>query len=130
MKHVMIWLIGLYRRYISPLKRPCCRFTPTCSAYAIEAFSKRGFFVGLILTVWRILRCNPFSKGGYDPVPEKGLRNRAPTKEELAEAALSLEDEDAADSTPENECGNPNECECKEPQKTEGSIKDTHNEGI
>ncbi len=74
MKHIMIWLIGLYRKFISPLKPPCCRFVPTCSAYAIEAFQKRGFFVGLILTVWRILRCNPFSKGGYDPVPEKGLR--------------------------------------------------------
>ena len=80
MKHVMIWLIGLYRKYISPLKPPCCRFTPTCSAYAIEAFQKRGFFVGLILTVWRILRCNPFSKGGYDPVPEKGLKNRDTSK--------------------------------------------------
>lgn len=75
MKRVMIWLIGLYRKFISPLKPPCCRFTPSCSAYAIEAFEKRGFFVGLILTVWRILRCNPFSKGGYDPVPERGFRN-------------------------------------------------------
>ena len=78
MKRFMIWLIGLYRKYISPLKPPCCRFTPTCSAYAIEAFEKRGFFVGFILTVWRILRCNPFSKGGYDPVPEKGFRNPKP----------------------------------------------------
>ena len=76
MKHVMIWLIGLYRKFISPLKPPCCRFTPTCSAYAIEAFQKRGFFVGFALTLWRILRCNPFSKGGYDPVPEK--KTRAP----------------------------------------------------
>jgi len=76
MKHVMIWLVRLYQKYISPLKRPCCRFTPTCSSYAIEAFTKRGFFIGTILTVWRILRCNPFSKGGYDPVPERGLRNR------------------------------------------------------
>ena len=75
MKHLMIWFVGLYRKFISPIKPPCCRFTPTCSAYAIEAFKKRGFFVGLILTVWRILRCNPFCKGGYDPVPEKGLRN-------------------------------------------------------
>ncbi len=74
MKHFMIWLVSLYRKYISPLKPPCCRFTPTCSAYAIEAFEKRGFFMGLILTVYRILRCNPFSKGGYDPVPEKGFR--------------------------------------------------------
>ena len=71
----MIWLISLYRKFISPIKPPCCRFTPTCSAYAIEAFRKRGFFVGLALTVWRILRCNPFSKGGYDPVPEHGFRN-------------------------------------------------------
>lgn len=75
MKHVMIWLIRLYRKIISPIKPPCCRFRPTCSAYAIEAFQKRGFFVGLILTVGRILRCNPFFKGGYDPVPERGLRN-------------------------------------------------------
>ncbi len=75
MKYVMIWLIGLYRKYVSPIKPPCCRFTPTCSAYALEAYKKRGFFVGFILTVGRILRCNPFFKGGYDPVPERGLRN-------------------------------------------------------
>ena len=74
MKHIMIWLIGLYRKFISPLKPPCCRFTPTCSAYAIEAFQKRGFFAGLILTTWRILRCNPFGRGGYDPVPERGFK--------------------------------------------------------
>ena len=75
MKHIMIALIRGYQKLISPLKPPCCRFTPTCSAYAIEAYTKRGFFVGTILTVWRILRCNPFCRGGYDPVPVKGLRN-------------------------------------------------------
>ena len=74
MKHVMILLIRFYKKFISPLKPPCCRFTPTCSAYAIEAFQKRGFFAGFILMVWRILRCNPFGRGGYDPVPEKGFR--------------------------------------------------------
>ena len=74
MKHLMIWLVRLYRKFISPLKPPCCRFTPTCSAYALEAFQKRGFFAGLILTVWRILRCNPFGRGGYDPVPERGFK--------------------------------------------------------
>ena len=78
MKNVMIWLLRLYQKYVSPLKSPCCRFRPTCSSYAIEAFEKRGFFVGLILTVWRILRCNPFCKGGYDPVPEHGFRNPKP----------------------------------------------------
>jgi hypothetical protein len=46
-----------------------CIYTPTCSAYAIEAFEKHGVIKGGILTVWRIIRCNPFSKGGYDPVP-------------------------------------------------------------
>lgn len=58
---------------------PCCRFTPTCSAYAIEAFSEWGFFAGLGLTVYRILRCNPFCKGGYDPVPERKRRKRKNT---------------------------------------------------
>ena len=77
MKYICIWLIRLYQRFISPLKRkPCCRFTPTCSAYALEAFQKLGFFVGLALTVWRVLRCNPFCAGGYDPVPEHGFTNK------------------------------------------------------
>ena len=79
MKHVMIWLVRLYQKFISPLKPPSCRFTPTCSQYAIEAFKKRGFIMGLILTTYRILRCNPFSKGGYDPVPER----RAPRKRKV-----------------------------------------------
>jgi len=67
----MISLIKIYRRNISPFKPPCCRFTPTCSQYAIEAFRIHGFFKGMCLTVFRLLRCNPFCKGGYDPVPEK-----------------------------------------------------------
>ncbi len=77
MKRVCIALIRFYQKYLSPLKsHPSCRFTPTCSAYAIEAFTKRGFFVGFALTVWRILRCNPFCAGGYDPVPESGFSNK------------------------------------------------------
>lgn len=77
MKHVCIWLIRLYQRFLSPLKRrPTCRFTPCCSAYALEAFSTRGFFVGLWLSVGRILRCQPFCAGGYDPVPPKGQLGR------------------------------------------------------
>lgn len=76
MKHIFIALIRLYQKFISPLKPPTCRFYPTCSSYAIEAFQKRGVFVGLILTVWRILRCNPFCRGGYDPVPTRGFRNK------------------------------------------------------
>ena len=70
MKFVFIKLIRFYQKFISPRKVSCCRFIPTCSCYAIEAFEKRGVFVGGALTVWRILRCNPFCKGGYDPVPK------------------------------------------------------------
>lgn len=74
MKYLCIWLIRFYRKFLSPLKRhSTCRFVPTCSAYALEAFQKRGFFVGMFLTVRRLLRCNPYHPGGYDPVPEKGL---------------------------------------------------------
>lgn len=76
MKYLCIWLIRFYQKVLSPLKRqPTCRFTPSCSAYAVEAFQKRGFFIGLILTVCRIFRCQPFCVGGWDPVPEKGLRH-------------------------------------------------------
>ena len=76
MKYLCIWLIRFYKKVLSPLKgRPTCRFTPTCSEYALQAFTKRGFFVGMILTAYRIFRCQPFCIGGYDPVPEKGLRN-------------------------------------------------------
>ncbi|NLK40327.1 MAG: membrane protein insertion efficiency factor YidD [Clostridiales bacterium] len=71
MKYLFIALIKLYRKFISPLKPKTCRFTPTCSAYALEAFTKRGFVVGFFLTIYRILRCNPFCRGGYDPVPLK-----------------------------------------------------------
>lgn len=70
MKYIFIALVKFYQRFISPLKSTgCCRFIPTCSEYSVEAFKTRGAFVGLYLTVWRVLRCNPFCKGGYDPVP-------------------------------------------------------------
>lgn len=67
-------IIRFYRRRISPMKPPCCRFTPTCSAYALEAFEKRGCMAGFILMIWRILRCSPLSPCGHDPVPDKGFR--------------------------------------------------------
>ena len=67
----MIGAIGLYRKHISPAKIPCCRFNPTCSAYAVEAITVHGALKGGALAVYRILRCNPLCKGGYDPVPPK-----------------------------------------------------------
>lgn len=70
MKNLLINGIRFYQKYLSPLKSaPCCKFSPTCSAYAIEAIEKHGAIKGTLLAIWRILRCNPFSKGGYDPVP-------------------------------------------------------------
>lgn len=68
MKRLFIFLIKCYQRFISPMFPPSCRYYPTCSQYAVEALQKYGFFKGFALAVWRILRCNPWSKGGYDPV--------------------------------------------------------------
>ena len=70
MKRILISLIRGYRACISPMYAPCCRYTPTCSTYALLAVEKHGAIKGGILSIWRILRCNPFSRGGYDPVPE------------------------------------------------------------
>ena len=61
--------VRFYRRFLSPLKPPTCRFHPTCSAYAMEALELHGVWRGTGLTHWRILRCQPFCKGGFDPVP-------------------------------------------------------------
>jgi uncharacterized protein len=65
----LLFLIQLYRKLISPLKPPTCRFYPTCSAYALEAIRKYGALKGLCLAVRRILRCHPLNPGGFDPVP-------------------------------------------------------------
>ena len=67
-KMLMIYLIKFYRKFISPLKPPCCRFVPTCSEYALLAFEKHGFFKGFYLSLKRILKCHPFHPGGYDSI--------------------------------------------------------------
>ena len=64
----MISLIRGYQKYISPSLPPSCRYIPSCSQYAIDAIAKYGPIRGGLMAVWRVLRCNPFSKGGYDPV--------------------------------------------------------------
>ncbi len=72
MKRALLWLIGAYRKYISPTRPPCCRFIPTCSAYALEAVEKYGAWRGGLLALRRILRCHPFHRQKsivYDPVP-------------------------------------------------------------
>lgn len=79
MKHIFIFFIRVYQKFFSGLKkRPCCRFYPTCSAYAVEAFKIHGVFKGGALTIWRLLRCQPFAKGGVDLVPEKKIKVKKP----------------------------------------------------
>ncbi len=78
---VPILLIRFYQSFISPLLGPSCKYQPTCSNYAIEAFHQHNFFYASWLTVWRVLRCNPFSRGGYDPVPPNKKRSEGNSKE-------------------------------------------------
>jgi putative membrane protein insertion efficiency factor len=68
MKKVLILIIRGYKKVISPILAPSCRFYPTCSTYAIQALEKYGIIKGSIKAIYRIFRCNPFNKGGYDPV--------------------------------------------------------------
>ena len=68
-KLLFINLIKIYQRFISPFFPSSCKFSPSCSKYGIEAINKHGAIKGLVLTVKRILKCNPWSKGGYDPIP-------------------------------------------------------------
>ena len=74
MKKGLIVIIGWYRKLISPYMVRSCRFVPTCSEYAQEALEKCGAIKGSVKTIWRILRCNPFSRGGYDPVIKEEKR--------------------------------------------------------
>ncbi|AUS98500.1 membrane protein insertion efficiency factor YidD [Clostridium thermosuccinogenes] len=67
-KKSVILAIKFYRRWISPLKRPSCRFYPTCSQYAIDAVNKYGAAKGILMSIKRLLKCHPFHPGGYDPV--------------------------------------------------------------
>jgi hypothetical protein len=72
MSWLLVKLVDGYRRFISPALPPMCRFDPSCSAYAREALLRHGALKGSLLAIWRVLRCNPFGRGGYDPVPDKG----------------------------------------------------------
>ena len=70
MKSFLIYIISLYQKYISPYKGTKCPYFPSCSNYGIEAIKEPGAIKGFFMAFWRVLRCNPFSKGGFDPVPE------------------------------------------------------------
>ena len=64
---VLVGLIGVYQRLVSPALRPCCRFSPSCSAYAVESLRRHGVVRGGLRAAWRLCRCHPFAEGGYDP---------------------------------------------------------------
>ena len=116
MKHLAMALIRFYRRYLSRLKpTPTCRFTPTCSAYGLEAFEKRGFFVGMALTTWRILRCSPLSPAGYDPVPQAGFKTM-PLRWSKYDKYRA--EQEAAAKDPAN--GDPTECGTVSPDDESG----------
>ena len=71
MKRIVLLPVHAYRRWLSPLLPRRCKYEPTCSVYAIEAVERFGVIRGTVLACWRILRCNPFSHGGFDPVRDK-----------------------------------------------------------
>ena len=95
MSWLLIALIKLYRRFISPILPPSCRFTPTCSQYGLDAIRIHGALKGSLLTGWRILRCAPWSKGGWDPVPEKGQWRSEPLRSSELKPADGEPDADA-----------------------------------
>jgi putative membrane protein insertion efficiency factor len=71
-RRILIACVRAYQVLLSPLKLPTCRFYPSCSAYTIDALRRHGAVKGALLGAWRIARCNPFCRGGYDPVPPAG----------------------------------------------------------
>jgi putative membrane protein insertion efficiency factor len=71
MRAIVVGLLAAYKRWISPLLPPACRFHPTCSEYAREAVATHGLWRGTGLALWRVMRCQPLSRGGFDPVPAK-----------------------------------------------------------
>ena len=76
MKRLLISVLRFYKARISPALPPACRYTPTCSEYAIEAVERHGAGRGSLLAIRRVLSCNPLARGGYDPVPETGTTSR------------------------------------------------------
>ncbi len=87
-KKLLIVLVRGYQRFISPLLPPSCRYYPTCSTYMIDALKQHGVFLGVLMGMARILRCNPFVRGGVDPVPEKFTLRRNPHPERYEDAII------------------------------------------
>lgn len=76
LRNGLLFMLKSYQKWVSPAFPRRCRYYPTCSAYAVEAVTTHGAFKGIILATWRVLRCNPWSNGGVDHIPEKGKWKR------------------------------------------------------
>lgn len=76
-RYLLVALVWLYQKLLSPLFAPTCRYYPSCSVYSITALRRHGALTGTVLTIWRLLRCNPFTPGGVDDVPEHLWRRDA-----------------------------------------------------
>jgi len=73
-RDALLWILRWYKRAVSPMLPPACRYTPTCSEYAMEAIERYGAVRGSLLALRRVLSCHPFARGGYDPVPQRSGR--------------------------------------------------------
>ena len=89
MRKILIFILRIYQTVISPLLPPSCRYYPTCSNYMIDALKKHGPILGLIMGICRILRCNPFIRGGVDPVPDNFTIFRNPHPERYEDPIIS-----------------------------------------
>jgi putative membrane protein insertion efficiency factor len=85
MKRFALWMLGIYKRWISPSLPPSCRYVPTCSEYSMEAVERYGVLRGGVMGAWRLLRCHPFVKGGYDPVVKCSKRQETQQAASLRE---------------------------------------------
>lgn len=89
MNKLLIGLVNVYKKFISPVLPPTCRYYPTCSTYMIDALKKHGAILGLIMGISRIIRCNPFIKGGVDPVPDYFTLRRNPHTERYEDEIIA-----------------------------------------
>ncbi|HEY7813580.1 MAG TPA: membrane protein insertion efficiency factor YidD [Nakamurella sp.] len=105
---LLIAPIRFYQRFITPYTPASCRYYPTCSAYAVTALRTRGAVVGTVLTIWRLLRCNPWSDGGVDHVPTTGLRReRSGSTGRSPEEPAGADGEPVPESAPPSSVGHP-----------------------
>ena len=91
MKRVLLWIIRLYQWLLSPLLGPACRYVPSCSEYAAQAIEFHGPLRGTLLAAWRLLRCHPFARGGFDPVPHAISEGRGGTCPERSRRSRAVD---------------------------------------